>query len=425
MNFNLINNASGYNIFFQTNTSAPNVLGLNALFTTYYGSYINTCEIDSVNASPINGHLYSMNFSIITCLTVQTNCNSYFNSLANSTKCMGFCCNDTLSNPLYINPSQCIGTFNFNVTTGNITTCTGSCCLSNNTCLQLNNNNCLSNNGIFNDYFTTCELTQCQVPIVNSACCLRNGTCLDTTNLICSSLEGNFIGNNTICLETRCPIPTGACCEQNSCTQQTRTNCLLRLGIYQGDFTSCNTCNIINNGSCCLQNGTCLDSINQNTCLSLNGFYNGDNTSCSQFSCNPSIGSCCVPFLDCIEVDLNTCLSYQGIFQGYNTNCLSTQCPNYVLGGCCLKNGTCLNNVNQSDCSSLSGSFSLNTPCSQISCLSSGGCCLLNGTCKDVTQPICDTLNGIFQGNNTLCLSTRCNFIFYYRSNSIWCLLSF
>lgn len=71
----LINNATGYNFFLQTLTIYPNVLALNSLYITYYGNYINIEEIDTVNGAIINGHLLSLNKSILTCSMINNNSN--------------------------------------------------------------------------------------------------------------------------------------------------------------------------------------------------------------------------------------------------------------------------------------------------------------------------------------------------------------
>ena len=71
----LINNATGNNFFLQTSTIFPNVLTLNSLYTTYYGNYINNEQINTVNGAIINGHLLSLNNSVLTCSMINNNFN--------------------------------------------------------------------------------------------------------------------------------------------------------------------------------------------------------------------------------------------------------------------------------------------------------------------------------------------------------------
>lgn len=111
-------------------------------------------------------------------------------------------------------------------------------------------------------------------------------TCTDGAHANEWVFEGlNPAGDNTHhTLGSHCSEATGACCNGETCTIATATDCLAGSGLYQGDDSVCdpNPC-LPPTGACCVA-GICQATNTQSECDGLGGsWYLGE--SCPAFSC--------------------------------------------------------------------------------------------------------------------------------------------
>ena len=333
------------------------------------------------------------------------------------------------------------------------TPCEGACCVlgvnpldfSSSACAELSKFSCAQIGGVFNDYNTECASTSCTML---GSCCLESGTCVDVLNqTICNGLAGTFsIGE--FCASEPC---LGACCVNFSfCIQVDSAGCLEMDGQFLGTDqvctnTTCNTsgacclgsdscqdmeiadeCNLLGGefifgescvnvpcfGSCCLGAGAC-DDVSVVTCLTLNGeFVQG--ATCDAVPCR---SACCFATGGCENFLSAVCDDFGGTFIGGGTSCATDPCV--PIGACCLPDdpgddtdGGCLD-IMAEGCTSLGGTFNASLVCGNTPCgtdVIRGACCLDTGVCQNVvSQEVCTTLGGIYQGENISCAENPCN----------------
>ncbi len=81
---------------------------------------------------------------------------------------------------------------------------TGACCLSDASCMDLTEEECLVQGGTYHGEDTACAWTDCPPP--TGACCLSDGSCADLAQDDCTSAGGNWYpGEN--CAYFECPCP--------------------------------------------------------------------------------------------------------------------------------------------------------------------------------------------------------------------------
>ncbi len=143
-----------------------------------------------------------------------------------------------------------------------------------------------------------------------------------------------------------CGALTGACCEVGGgCNEVTSTSCIASGGAYRGDGVTCGT--ITCNESCCFGPGSCLDLTVAN-CGLASGFNQGPGSVCATTTCFPT-GACCNTDGTCTNDVLDTdCAASGGTFQGDQVQCSAGLCPQ-PSGACCLDSGGCLV-LNETDC---------------------------------------------------------------------------
>lgn len=121
-----------------------------------------------------------------------------------------------------------------------------------------------------------------------------------------------FIAQGITCFPIY-PVPTdcdpdticGACCQFDSCTVKSSTNCALVSGAYLGDGTQCEatTC-MAQYGACCWPDGSCTQVANPiDECTALGGIWHGVNIPCTPNPCpgpSPDTGACCFPDGTCM-----------------------------------------------------------------------------------------------------------------------------
>ncbi|HEY3242564.1 MAG TPA: hypothetical protein VGM03_04355, partial [Phycisphaerae bacterium] len=124
-------------------------------------------------------------------------------------------------------------------------------------------------------------------PPHGACCCLLGSGCEFTCEFYdvqeCADQGGSFQGSGTQCEEVNC-FPTGACCLNNSCSNQTEEMCLNFGGAYQGNNTSCAGSGICSlPGACCTCDGSCT-LLTQGACGLSGGAFQGEGTNCNSSS---------------------------------------------------------------------------------------------------------------------------------------------
>ena len=152
-------------------------------------------------------------------------------------------------------------------------------------------------------------------------------------------------------------------------------------------------------------------------------------------------GACCVEgliredggFISCLdEVTQSDCIALGGTFAGDQTLCSEIDCSELIpRGSCCVREielqgqSVCIDDVTEFFCGFLEGVFAgENTICSQVDCgelLELGACCVelvadngfRNLVCFDaLTQDECESEGGVFGGVGSICDEVDCNELF-------------
>ncbi len=143
-----------------------------------------------------------------------------------------------------------------------------------------------------------------------------------------------------------CGSLTGACCEVGGgCSSVTSTTCAVSGGAFQGEGVSCGAVSC--QEACCFGPASCLD-LTVADCNLASGFNQGPGTLCGTTICFPT-GACCNPDGTCDNDILDTdCVASGGVFQGDQVQCSAGLCPQ-PSGACCLISGGCLL-LSETDC---------------------------------------------------------------------------
>ena len=124
----------------------------------------------------------------------------------------------------------------------------------------------------------------------------------------------------------------------------------------------------------------------EDVCEDSNGVYAGDATTCS----DPN-GACCLDWLGdggpCIVVFAGVCTEMGGTYQGDGTSCAP-------LGACVMPDGSC---IETTEICCTGGSWA-SGPCAII-----GACCAEDGSCSMMTEADCESSEGTYQGDGTVC----------------------
>jgi hypothetical protein len=136
-------------------------------------------------------------------------------------------------------------------------------------------------NGAPTDDFTIEVVAKCFKPTIG-ACCLTGETCLEMEDVECEANLGTFVGAGTTCADG-C---RGACCLEDGCQLRTQAACTNLGGNFRGVGTQCeNDCP----GACCTASGCQI--VSQSNCVDMNGTFHGAGSQCSEcplrfVSCN-------------------------------------------------------------------------------------------------------------------------------------------
>jgi len=143
---------------------------------------------------------------------------------------------------------------------------------------------------------------------------------------------------------------------------------------------------------------------------------------------NTSLGSCCYLDGNCLEFKSEEyCERTGGVFN-LAQSCFSADCGTYSRGACCTNydyftgEPGCVSNVSRHQCDLFGGVFWLGQACGLAGfhcpnpCTSEeasiGACCRGPALCEETTLPICDEIDGVFQGVGTVCEEIDCCFAF-------------
>ncbi|MBI3835107.1 MAG: hypothetical protein HY287_12325 [Planctomycetes bacterium] len=296
----------------------------------------------------------------------------------------------------------------------------GSCCLPDGTCVNTIKTTCDSalgaDSSVSGAFVANAQCIQFTCNI--GRCCFADavGSCERLTSAACAASGGSFDGSRTDCPAGACSanIPKGACCGTTAgdCTTVTKANCTSNR-VYAGDGTSCGTAGICPGfGACCQPNSAnpCQDKVTRSYCELINGsdiYYNGDTTTCQDpdVSCDQR-GSCCTAdaCLNVLESDCNA-LVPPGHFKGARSSC--DQCN--LRDSCCRLDGTCQDNVLQSECSGPGEIYGTNGSSDvcfvTFGCSPRGACCTPDGQCLDAQSSAdCSGVQGaLYAGDGSTC----------------------
>ena len=158
-----------------------------------------------------------------------------------------------------------------------------------------------------------------------------------------------------------------------------------------------------------------------------------------------SLGSCCYLDGNCEEFKSEEYCERSGGTFNLAQSCFSADCGTYSRGSCCTNydyftgEPGCVSNVTRYECERFGGIFWLGKSCGlggfhcPNPCTSEeasvGACCRGPALCEETTLPMCDELDGVFQGVGTVCEETDCCFAFGGQGGSeqvpgAWCYLT-
>jgi hypothetical protein len=208
-----------------------------------------------------------------------------------------------------------------------------------------------------------------------------------------------------------CVPISGACCLNNgSCVLLTSGECDAVGGTFGGENSICQqvSCEPVE-GACCFSNGTC-DELTAAQCALEGGNYQGDETTCAGVSCPEVPGPCCFESTgNCISLKASQCLAAGGVPGPAGVSCAGYVC--FPSGACCLPDGSCAEGLSPEECSALNGLYQGNSSvCGQVSCPEPiGACCFSTGFCLELTEEECGLAGAAWAGVGSLCLDGNGN----------------
>ena len=170
-----------------------------------------------------------------------------------------------------------------------------------------------------------------------AACCIA-GECIENFPVdVCLATGGEPQPAGVSCADEPCVASLlGGCCTADlCCTELEEAACIASGGRFQGVGTSCISgqssviCPVV--GRCCLDDGTCGDTITIEECDSAGGSWGGYGTVCGQEACG---GACCLIDGTCIpDQSRESCATAGGLHQGDDSACTAEDCRTQVARG--------------------------------------------------------------------------------------------
>ncbi len=157
-------------------------------------------------------------------------------------------------------------------------------------------------------------------------------------------------------------------------------------------------------GSCRIPGDTCIciDDVLEADCIALGGTWDVGMV-CGELPCGDLTGACCDLSGGCADSLLLTeCYASGGVYAGDNTTCGS------VVGACCSADLTCVETTEECCGLLADGGFWIAGTCASADCIPTGNCCVEGECMEDVTEAVCNSAGGEYQGNGTECVPSAC-----------------
>ncbi len=264
---------------------------------------------------------------------------------------------------------------------------------------------------------TSFDLTIEECPF--GACCLPDETCIEVQEWECIELFGLYQGDNTTCDGVFCP-PT---LEGDNCFFPLEVPLLPENLPYENTNTTAGRGNNYIN--------TCLGSWDGGEDMIYAITLDAD--ACLQFTVIGESGFVGMALHDACPVDAVSCLASSFSFSPTESFQAELTAGTYFLmvdhfdpapdldfvlmieecppfGACCLNDGTCME-LSDFDCAVMDGEFQGDgSTCGTVTCPDPlfGACCLPDDTCAEMFENECDDLTGMFEGDGTVCIDLTC-----------------
>ncbi|MGP1346737.1 MAG: di-heme oxidoredictase family protein [Phycisphaerales bacterium] len=270
------------------------------------------------------------------------------------------------------------------------------------------------------------------------ACCLSDGSCLELIEDDCFNQGGLYQGDGVLCADVSCgggsncgDPASGNCCEPNGtpfCEDSACCELICAADPFCCDtqwdqicadaaLNDCDVCGGGGESDCCIANGTpgCDDPTCQDFICAADPFccdtqWDQICADAALIDCDvcggvaPLTGACCLTDGSCVEETAENCIAQGGTYQGDNLLCADVNCNaapgcgDRAAGDCCFANGTPF--CDDAECCNIicvADPFCCDTEWDQIcadaaatDCAVCGGggesdCCIANGTpgCDD------------------------------------------
>jgi hypothetical protein len=287
--------------------------------------------------------------------------------------------------------------------------------------------------------------------ITTGSCCMPDGSCEEVQEIICTGQGGVYHGDNTTCATTPvggCPQPpVGACCfDGGACTVVWEPGCLDQGGFYQGDGTDCTiTCPFMlttsydgtstasSAGAGAFFNVTAVDSQG----IVVEGFQMNANSAAGTpmtvhvyarpnthvgFESDPSAwihlgdaqtisagqGNRTPVPIGGFHIGANETWGFRVGAQngGIRYNSATTTTPVHNDGRVQIDLGRVQNNFFGTLLLANPAGWNGTLAYSLGATVTAGACCLPNGSCDEVREVICTGQGGTYHGDNTNCATT-------------------
>jgi len=152
-------------------------------------------------------------------------------------------------------------------------------------------------------------------------------------------------------------------------------------------------------GACCLIKGEC-EIVTVLDCSAMGGSYQGDGTMCDACDTHP----CCLFDGSCIDdLTQSQCEALDGMFQDFGSFCQEGSVVCIPFGACCLHDGSCVFEF-EGNCTKSGGFyFGDATDCAAVDCESIGACCIDGTSCSFIPAKDCAGIDGVYIGDGVAC----------------------
>ena len=311
----------------------------------------------------------------------------------------------------------------------------GACCFADGSCVEMTNDDCTAQGGVWQGADTTCDPNPCV-----GACCYATQPCEILTEAACEASMGQWLGGGTTCDMCPCIVfcPPEGLQEQEPCGQDTNGGCNMAVPAFEPIECGQTIC-----GTFWGEGGTrdtdwyevvTTEPMILTQTLTAEGLQLGYVCGLIEMT-NPGSGDCADstgsinPYMytygECEELSVTTeCLGpgthwfFVGLLDYYSLPCngdgdyvttLTCEPCEIPTGACCLADGTCQDGMYEAECGAAGGVYQGDwTECATTQCPPTGACCFADQSCLDLTADGCAVYQGMFQGEGTECATTDC-----------------